>query len=127
MPVNAKTISLIKKCRLKLIEMAQDGQRMSYPDIKAYLGLRPRANLRIYLNPIYDCEVRCFGRPDVTLILHFPNKKYGQFNSRGKAAGSIAVKPNDCQQLRTYGRDLREVYAFWGGHLHPDVMALLRS
>lgn len=122
MPANQTTIQLIKKCRLKLFDLAQNGGRMSYSDMRKYLGLSSRAQLARYLDPIYDCEVRCFGRPDITLILHRDGKKYGHFNSRGKLARSVRLTSN---AVRTYGRDLRDVYTFWGGPLHGDVQALL--
>jgi hypothetical protein len=114
MAVNPGVIERTKKCRLKLIELAQIGRRMTYQDMRTRLGLTPRAPLGNYLNRIYDCEVRCFGRPDITLILH-DGSRLGRFNSRGRPAQSDPVVRNDPTHVKAYKRELRRVYACWGG------------
>jgi len=128
MPVNSRTIRVIKKCRLKLIELAQNGKRMTYKGMWRHLRLKHGTRLRQYLDPIYDCEVRCFGRPDITVILHEDGKQCGKFLSQGRRARSVSIKNDGTRKQReAYGRELKDVYACWGGHPHADVEKLLRS
>jgi hypothetical protein len=82
--MNTMLIRRTKQCRLKLIELAQNGERMTYSQLRSYLGISKRARLDTYLDRVYDCEVRCFGRPDITLILHPDGKLHGPFISRGR-------------------------------------------
>ena len=96
---------------------------MTYSQLRQHLGISQRVPLHPYLDRIYDCEVRCFGRPDITLILHPTGKLHGPFISRGRRARSRKVT---AQNRKEYGRELRRVYACWGGALHPDVAALLK-
>lgn len=114
MPVNRNVIERTKKCRLKLIDMAQNGGRMTYNKMRVHLGLKPKARLGNYLNRVYDCEVRCFGRPDITLVLH-DGSGFGKFNSRGAPPQSKKVKKNNRDDEREFKRELRRVYACWGG------------
>jgi hypothetical protein len=95
---------------------------MTYSQLRSHLGISNKARLDTYLDRVYDCEVRCFGRPDITLILHPDGKLHGPFISRGRPARSRKVTPKDRKE---YGRELRNVYACWGGRPHPHVQALL--
>ncbi len=104
------------KCRKLLCEAAKRRETITYGALATALGLKsPRQEWSTVLGPIADDEVKKTGH-DLTLVVVYaagPAKGLARYFSNirgGQSPQSIALNPNDQQQVAAYKQALEQVF-----------------
>ena len=101
----------LNKCRKKLVEIAAARLRITYGELAKHLGVANQS-LTPYLNAIYREEMAA-ERPDLTLVVVYSDTGLGRYNSRGGAAQSVKVDPENSDDVRAYEEHLSKVHDRW--------------
>lgn len=103
---------LVKKCRSKLIAVAQEaGGKIFYGELAAHMQIGIQVLGKI-LDRIYN-EEKQYGNPDLTLVVVYKKSGYGRFHSKGRRARSKIVDPKNKNDVSAYEAELTEVRKRW--------------